>query len=318
MPTVTQIPGGLEPLQQGLAQLIQALQFKQQRAQQQQYIDLQQQQLEMQEISQRSLERERVTGRALQLVNLFGPSVMDDPSVQTLLEEGGVNPKSVMQQYKQNQQKLQQQTATQRKTAIKNAPAELQGGLQLFFETLDAGLGQEAATTAMQQSFEGEAAQLDPEKVSAVAQRFPALFAANSGLSVPEAMEAAAKISVQMVEQGIPNTAAYGRVIDQDIAQLRLQILQTQYPQLILEAGGQVSPSQRLSAALAFQRIISQDLQDNRISYSMRFGPEWLQLNTEQQLGKLYPGSPIPRAWKQLPRILAQHGLADLFAEPQP
>lgn len=315
-------PSFAESLRPSIQQLMALMEKRRADAQRQQQMELQQQQIELQGLSQRSLERERVTNRALQLMDALGPDVLEDPSVQNLLKEGGINPKSIKQRYDQGIQEKQDQMTFFRTTLSNLVPQGMQKGINVFFGALDAGFGQDAATTAMRETFKANPP--SKEQISRLAEEWPELFGPNAGIPFENAMEELVKIRAEEASIRVQYGPGWSRKIDTDLAAKRLEIADRQLAKAVRDATGDVLPSQRLRAALEFYNFFRRDLDDNRTAYDMRYGRgttygteklRWQALSDPEKLQILY-GREIAGLWRGLPKMfdelggLSQYGLS--------
>ena len=299
-PIIIQQPGLGQVVQRGLNPLIQGLQLRQQRQQEAQKIAIQQQQVELQEMSQRSQARGRAISQALQFVGIFGPDILEDPSLAQMLNEAGIKPQAVLKRFKEQQKQEADQLKIERETLMEGLPEQVQPGVKTFFGALDAGFDQVRAGELMTEMFESTVATLSPEDREALGEEFPSLFGPNARIPVAEAME-------QLVAIRRLETEAAAGVGPEALRQLDIEKRRIDIKQAAKNLAGAVSLPDRLRAAIAFDNFISDLIQGQLPALVRRFGGGFPLQDRTEQVRQIYgTGSAIHRAQQQLSKVFAE------------
>lgn len=322
-PTIVDHGSPVQPVLDSMQRFLAQRQQKIQNEMRVRQMEIQEQQLAMQGLSQRALERERKMNRVMQLMDMLGPSVLEDPEVQRLSEEGGFKPQGVLKKWNDRNKAAETQLKQARSILLQNVPAPMQKGMQVFFNALDAGFGQDAATTAMRETFKQNP--LDEATLAHLAKEWPHLFGPGAGIPVEDAIAQLVQLRAEQASMYAQFGPGWKRHLDSEIAKMRLYIMQQQLPQLINNVKGNVSPSQRLSAALAYYHFFRRDLDENKVAYGGRFldtqfppleeggSPRaWYQLSPTEQIAVLY-GPEIAQTWAGLPAFFQQLGGFDQY-----
>lgn len=223
-PQLIQLPGAGEQVQQGLAPILQALMFRQKQDVEQQKLQQQQESLELRQVAQASQERERLVGRALDFVKLFGEDILEEPSIATALEEGGIKPQSVLRRFKaqqkaeQAQEKAAQDRLKAERAALLGAlPKQLQAPTKTALGLLDQG----APADVVSRTFGVLASNVFDEQLDAeINEQFPEL----AKLPADQKVEAFASIKLAQARARIGVGPEAQQAIDTLLKQQRAEL----------------------------------------------------------------------------------------------
>lgn len=314
-PIVIQQEGLGQTVQRGLAPLLQAIQFNRRQAQAQQFAQLQQQQLQLQALSQRQAQRNQVTGRMLQLMQLLGPEILEDPTVAQSLDAAGLKASSLLKTFRDQRaiaaKQREQQVATVRETLTQSVPDELRPGLTVAFNALNAGMSQDNAGWLMRAVFEHQATQIDPERRAELAAEFPMLFGERSGLSTSEGMEQLARIRGLQAEVKAGVGPEARRQVLNALSEIRRGILQQQRD---LQSS---DLNRRLRAALAINRAVGSQIQDFNVIGTHPRADELLQADLVERARILFD-STVSRAYERSLTIVSEFLTTEPQAPPSP
>ena len=301
-PIVIKRKGLGQSIQESFSPILQQLQFNRVRAQQQEQLEIQQQNLELQQLQQRQTEKQRTSQRFFRLMDAFGPDVLSDPMVAQQVTELGLDPKTLLRGHKERQKTAEKQRGVAEKAFLDSLTPETRPGVNAFLQGIQTGLGQEASTALMRQVFEGQAQELSPERLAALAEELPDLFGPDAGISTAEALEQLVGIRREQAEITGQFGLGFKRRVDTELSQLRLR------EDLLEEARnvtGQVTEETRVRAALRLSQFVENDLDANRAAYQLRF-PGFFQLSQIEKIAKIYGrGSAVFNAMRQVPKIIA-------------
>ena len=252
-PTIIRREGVGETVQKGLAPFIQALQFRQNRAQEQQRIDIQRQQVEQQGITQRATARRQASEEMFKLMDAFGPEVLEDPTVVKRLEEQGLNPKALLKGFKTRQAEAEAARAAQQAEFVSSFPSELTEAAQGMVDAFNTIGTSEAATVSFR---EIASRTVDEEGLAKLLGRFPEF----KGLPPDQAIEGIASLIAKQAEvkRGLtPADVSEARVANAEaratLAELRVELTRLQLA--ARRTGG--TPQELVNFAQDVQGIIS-------------------------------------------------------------
>ena len=301
-PIVLQRQGLGQSIAENFSPILQQLQFNRVRAQQQEQLEIQKQQQELQQLLQRQTQQQRASQQFFQLLDVFGPDVLEDPMVAQRVVEAGLNPKTLLRGFKEREKTAAKQRGVAEKAFLDSLTPETRPGVNAFLQGTAAGLGQDAATALMRQVFEGQAEQITPERLTALATEFPALFGPDAGISTAEAMEQLVGIRREQAEITAQFGPGFKRRIDTELAQLRLREDLRDEARNIT---GKVDETTRVRAALRLSQFVENDLDSNRAAYNLRF-PGFFKLSRIGKIARVYGrGSAVFNAMRQVPKIIA-------------
>ena len=188
------------------------------------------------------------------------------------------------------------------KALLDSLTPETRPGVSNFLQGIEAGLGQEAATALMRQTFEGQAQEMSPERLAALAEEIPDLFGPDAGITTAEGLEQLVGIRREQAEIAGQFGPGFKRRIDTELAQLRLR---EDLREEARNVTGQVTEETRVRAALRLSQFVENDLDTNRAAYQLRF-PGFFQLSQIEKIAKVYGrNSAVFNAMRQVPKIIA-------------
>jgi hypothetical protein len=307
-----------EQIQPGVEMLLQTLQQRRQQAMRQQQLAIQQQQLALQGLSMRAQERERVTQRAFELMDMLGPDILQDPQVAAMLDEGvgqGAS-KSIMKRWEARNKEQEDALTVARQALQTSVPQSMSKGMDIFFKSIDAGLGQDAATTAMREAFKQNPP--NEQELARLAREWPELFGPDAGIPYEDAMTELVALRAEEASIRAQFGPGWRGFLDAEIKKTRLALNQSNLAEIIEGKDTSVTASQRMSAAMGVYRILSQDLAENELLYNMQFsgktfnGKTWRRLSSSEKIRVLY-GARMGEVWDALPTVYTELGGLEEF-----
>ena len=256
-PIIIRREGIGETIQKGLLPILQQIQLNRTRQQRQQQIDLQRQQVQLQQLAQRNQEKQRTSQRFFQLMETFGPEILEDPQVAQQVEQLGLNPKALLKKHTEQVKAKEDVVKGQQEDLIASFPTELRPAAEAMVRGFNL-IGPEAGVAAFREIV---GRTLDTEKLAKLLESFPEF----KDLPPADAMEGIAKlITLQaQVKRGLsPQIMLQARA---DLAEIRTGIAQAQLEltRMELEArreGG--TPQQLINFAQDVKGIIDSQIND--------------------------------------------------------
>ena len=307
MPTPTPGPVFRAPgigLNQGAANFVQAFNLAKRTKLMQEQTKQQETQLEMQQAAADFRERQANLDTAFELIKGFGPEIIEDEAVQGFFEENGIDPKAIKRRFDQAEKDRTDELNIRRDLTLRSVPKGMEKGVDVFFKALNSGAGQEAATALMREAFARSEAEMDPEVKAKLAVDFPHLFGPEAGIPFADAVSELVTIRSLQAQLKTGVGQEVSRQLNNELARLKLRMDELKLAEVINNKG--LTPSQKLQAALALERIVSGTIEDPLISVSMinRF-PNWMSMSPQQKITALYGGQ-VAKAVRELPGLLAE------------
>ena len=256
-PIIIRRKGPLEGLQKGFLPLLQQIQFNRTRQQQQQQLEIQKQGLELQKLAQRNQEKQRTSTRFFQLMDTFGPDILQDPMVAQQVTQLGLDPKTLLRSHTKQVQAQEKATQAEQDNLLAAFPAELQPAATAMIRGFNL-IGPEAGVAAFR---EIASRTLDKDKLEKLLVKFPEF----ADLPAADAMEGIAKLitlQAQVQRNLSPQAMLEARA---NLAEIRTGIAQAQLELQRMELaarreGG--TPQQLINFAQDVKAIIDAQIGD--------------------------------------------------------
>lgn len=306
-PTVTRLPGFGDEIRQGLAPLINALRFRQQQQQVNQQQQLQQQQLQIQEMAQRNTERERANENIFQLMDIFGPDILEDPAVIQIVERAELNAPRLRTQFQKRQQQAQKQEEDRIDALLIGVPEQSRDVYKTAIGLAES-IGVKGAQVFLQEGLANLGEFSEEEEAPLRAAGFGPILD-SVGLTVAQKREEIARRSIALTQIRQQEGPAFKQKLQNALTQARTEAARTTRTiNLRKLAAGDLTPGEHLRSMLALVNIVERTINFESVAFLIAEGVGGLteaDINDRDTLVRKIFGEAVFNIWKQIPAELA-------------